>query len=281
MGNRGKASWNRLSPDEQAKVVAVARAHPELSCRLLAVKITDEEAFSISPVSVYRLLKAAGLVSPRPLEDLPAAKEWRHKTKTCDEIWQCDATHYFVVNWGFYKQITVIDDHTRYPLAWDLKPDETAFSISEVFEQAIENARALGHLPGNQKPLFLTDNGPGFTSKILADYLAQHGINHIFGRPYHPQTQGKIERFHRTIKQQVCLMVQCSPAELEQALDRSITRYAETPHTALKNVSPRDVYLGRQEAILKQRAEKKALTIQRRKEYNMARRRQNQMGGHF
>jgi hypothetical protein len=126
MGNRGKASWNRLSPNEQAKVVAVARAHPELSCRLLAIKITDEEAFSISPVSVYRLLKAAGLVSPRPLEDLPAKKE-------CDELWQYDGTHYFGVSWGFYKQITVIDDHSRYPLAWVLKPDETAFSISEVF----------------------------------------------------------------------------------------------------------------------------------------------------
>lgn len=98
---------------------------------------------------------------------------------------------YFVVNWGFYKQITVINDHTRYPLAWALKPDETAFSISEVFEQAIENAKALDHLPENQKPLFLSDNGPGFTSKILADYLDHHGIRHIFGRPYHPQTQGK------------------------------------------------------------------------------------------
>ncbi|MGB7055344.1 MAG: helix-turn-helix domain-containing protein, partial [bacterium] len=96
MNTKGKRTWNRLSVAERAKVLQMARAHPELSCRLLAVKITDEEAFSISPVSVYRILKAAGLVVPRPIEGMPVKKEWQHKTKGVDEIWQCDATHYFV-----------------------------------------------------------------------------------------------------------------------------------------------------------------------------------------
>lgn len=270
MGNKGKATWNRLTLEERAKVLEVARGHPELSCRLLAVKITDEEAFTISEATVYRLLKAAGLVCPRPVTDLPAKKEWQHKTKAVDEIWQADATHYFVVGWGFYKQITVLDDHSRNPLAWDLKPDETAFSISDVFEHALENAKAQGHLQDNHKPELLSDNGPGFTSEFLGNYLDAHGVQHIFGRPYHPQTQGKIERFHRSIKEQVCLFVYCSPAALKQAIDEAINTYANTPHTALKNVSPKDVYAGQQEEILRKRAEKKLLTIARRKEYNMA-----------
>jgi hypothetical protein len=100
---------------------------------------------------VYRLLRAAGLVVPKPIEDMLAKKEWQHKTKDVDEIWQCDATHYFVVGWGFYKQITVLDDHSRNPLAWDLLPDETAFSISSVFEQALENAQSLGHFQDGRK----------------------------------------------------------------------------------------------------------------------------------
>jgi transposase InsO family protein len=261
--------WNRLLPEECDRVVEIAKDHPELSCRLLAIKITDEEAFSVSGPTVYRLLKQRGLIEPRPIRDPPAAGEWHTKTRKVDAIWQSDATHYFVVGWGYYKQITVLDDYSRNPIAWDLKPDETAFSISDVVEMAIENARAQGHLVNGHRPMLLSDNGPGFTSKMLAAYLAAHGIKHIFGRPYHPQTQGKIERFHRSIKGKVCLMVYCSPEALRKAIDEAITTYAGLPHTALKNVSPRDVYAGRKEEILRKRAEKKRLTLERRKRYNL------------
>jgi putative transposase len=118
-------------------------------------------------------------------------------------------------------------------------------------------------------PKFLSDNGPGFTSKVLAEYLYAHGIKHIFGKPYHPQTQGKIERFHRSIKEKVCLLVYCSPEELKKGIDEAIMCYARTPHTALKNVSPLDVYMGKRDEILQRRAEKKRLTLERRKLYNM------------
>lgn len=261
--------WNRLSASERQRVLEIARHNPELSCRLLAVKITDEEDFSISSSTVYRLLKEAGLVEPKPLTDMPAAKAWQHKTRRVDEIWQCDATHYFVVGWGFYKQITVQDDYSRNPLAWEIRSDETAFSISDVMEKAIEQAKAQNHLKDDQKPMLLSDNGAGFTSKILAGYLGSHGIRHIFGKPYHPQTQGKIERFQRSIKERVCLLVYCSPEELKRAVDEAVTSYATTPHTALNNVSPRDVYAGKREAILEKRADKKRLTLARRKLYNM------------
>jgi len=163
-----------------------------------------------------------------------------------------------------------VDDYSRYPLAWDVKPDETAFSISEVMEMALEAAKNQGHLQGGEQPMLLSDNGPGFTSNLLAEYLTAHGIDHIFGHPYHPQTQGKIERFHRSIKEKVLLLVYCSPEELERSVDETITRYARTPHTALQNVSPLDVYFGRRDEILRNRAEKKRLTLMRRKLYNMA-----------
>jgi putative transposase len=267
--NKGGPTWNRLTGLERNQVLAIARLHPDQGCRLLAVKITDEAAFAVSESTVYRLLKAHGLITPRPLEAMPAAKEWRHKTAHPDEIWQSDATHYFVVGWGFYKQITVQDDYSRNPLAWDLKPDETAFSISDVIEQALENAQRLGHLLAGIKPQLLSDNGSGYTANIMAEYLRAHGIKHIFGKPYHPQTQGKIERFQRSIKERVCLLVYCSPEELKRALDEAITRYARTPHKSLANVSPLDVYLGRKEEILQKRAEKKRLTYERRRLYNL------------
>ena len=260
--------WNRLLPVEEERILAIARRHPELSARLLAVKITDEEAFTVSESTVYRMLKENHLIVPRPLTELPAAKEWRQKTHRPDELWQCDATHLFIVDWGYYKLIPVLDDYSRKILAYDLRPDETAFSLSDVVEMALEKAREEGHLM-ERMPRLYSDNGPGFTSQIMADYLRSHGIKHIFGTPYHPQGRGKIERFNRRIKEKLCLVVYCSPQELKQAIDDGITQYNQTPHEALDNVSPNDVYADRKEAILQKRREKMKLTLKRRKQYNL------------
>lgn len=272
-----KMVWNRLSSNEKKKVVETAMLHPELSPRLLAVKITDQEDFSVSESTVYRILKERNLIAPRPLPEMPAAKEWRHKTKKPDELWQCDATNLFVVGWGYYKLIPVEDDFSRKIISWDLRPDETAFSFADITEMAVENARKEGHLADKDSmPDLYTDNGPGFVSKLMAEYLACHGIRHIFGTPYHPQGRGKIERFNRRIKENLCLLVYCSPDELKKAIDQAITVYNATPHESLSNVSPNDVYAGRKEVILQKRQEKKRLTLERRKRYNLSRRNVNQ-----
>ena len=260
--------WNRLMPGEKERVLEIARLHPELSARLLSVKIIDEEDFSISESTVYRILKENHLITPRPLLETPAAKEWRHKTLRPDEIWQCDATNLFIVGWGYYKLIPVEDDYSRKILAYDLKPDETAFSLADVVEMALENARGEGHLL-ERMPKLYTDNGPGFISQIMEDYLTAHGIQHILGTPYHPQGRGKIERFNRRIKETLCLVVYCSPEELKRAIDVSIATYNQTPHESLENVSPNLVYEGRKEEVLRTRKVKRYLTQIRRKQYNL------------
>jgi len=262
--------WNRLAISEVNRVIEVALLHPELSSRLISIKITEEEDFSVSESTVYRILKENNLIAPRPLPEMPAAKEWRHKTKGPDEIWQCDATNIFVVDWGYYKLIPVEDDFSRKIIAWDLKPDETAFSFSDIIEMGVENARKEDHLKdGGAMPRLYTDNGSGFTSKLMAEYLSYHDIKHIFGTPYHPQGRGKIERFNRRIKEKLCLVVYCSPEELKKAIDEAITAYNATPHESLANVSPDDVYAGRKEVVLQKRKEKKRLTLERRKQYNL------------
>lgn len=262
--------WNKLNEHEVLTILRVARDHPELTPRLLAVKITDEEDFSVSESTIYRILKSHGLIEPRALEDMPAAKSWKQKTTHPDEIWQCDATNFFVVGWGYYKAIPVEDDYSRKILSCPVMPDETSFSISDAIEQAQENARKEGHTL-KDKPILLSDNGSGFTGTVLENYLQLHGIRHIFGKPYHPQTQGKVESVNKKLKQKVCLLIYCSPEELKRAIEKAVEEYNQTPHEALKNVSPNDVYAGRQEEILKRRAEKKRLTLERRKCYNLAR----------
>ncbi|MFC1521678.1 DDE-type integrase/transposase/recombinase [Elusimicrobiota bacterium] len=200
-----RRAWNKLLPNEIDTILKVAINHPELSPRLLSVKITDEEPFYVSESKVYSILKDHGLVAPRPLPEMPAAKEWRHKTTRPNEIWQIDATTFFVVGWGYYKLIPILDDYSRKIIVWSLMPDETAGSISDAVEEAVE-AVGIDHLPEDEKPSLLSDNGSGFISTLLASYLSFHGIRHIFGKPYHPQTQGKVERFNRRIKEGVCLL---------------------------------------------------------------------------
>lgn len=261
--------WNKILPEEEEVILRESKQHPELTPRLIAVRITDNKGFYVAEKTVYRLLKKNNLIAPRPLKEMPAAREYGEKTARPDEMWQCDATHMFVSGWGYYKYIPVLDDFSRYVLTDELKLDETAYSVSDAMESAIEEAKRLGHRL-DPPPRLLTDNGAGFISDVLSGYLGAHGIKHIFGRPFHPQTQGKVERFNRTAKSKtVNLIVYCSPDELQAALRETVREYNHTPHSSLNNVSPADVYAGRKEEILKRRAELKKLTLERRKMYNL------------
>ena len=106
---------------------------------------------------------------------------------------------------------------------------------------------------------------------MLAKYLKARGVRHIFGAPYHPQTQGKVERFNRTLKERVNLWVHGTPDNLRAAIDKENETYNERPHEALKNVCPNDVYAGRTDEVLERRAKIRIETMARRYAYNMAR----------
>ncbi len=243
--------------------------------RLLSVKLLDEDGLAISESTLFRRLKARGLIEPRPFEDLPAAKAWTHKTTAPDQLWQCDGTSLFVVGYGYYKGIPVVDDYSRKILAMPVKPDESSHSIADAVEMAMEAAHGEGHRL-QTRPLLLSDNGPGFIGDVLSSYLAQRGIRHIFGHPYHPQTQGKVEGVNKKIKGRVKMLVYCSPEALADAVAEAVMVHNATPREVLKNVSPNEVYAGRREAILMRRAEIKRLALERRKHYHRARRLESQ-----
>lgn len=265
-----KRIWSRLLPEEEEQVIAAAKAQPELSPRLLALKIVDSEGIYVSESKVFSLLKSHGLIAPRPLPEFPAAKEYRKKTTRPNELWQIDGTDFFVVDWGFYKLIPVIDDYSRKGLSYRLFPDEDAEAASHAIEEATERAK-IEDLPEDQRPVLLSDNGGAFKAELLARHLAAHGMRHIFGKPYHPQTQGKIERLNRRIKERLCLMVYTSPGELQKAIDEFFEAYNATPHEGLQNVSPNDVYDGKRDEVLARRAEIKCRTLERRKLHNLGR----------
>jgi transposase InsO family protein len=265
-----KRVWNRLSVAERELIENEARKHTELSPRLLAVMLTEQHGVAVGETTVYRVLKAKGLVRQRPMDQRPAAKVWKKPTQAVDEIWQLDATNFFIPEFGYYKGIPVLDDHSRKLLACPVKPDESSQSASDAMEMALETAQGEGHVI-ETRPTLLTDNGAGFAGEVMSKYLKARGVKHIFGAPYHPQTQGKVERFNRTLKEKVNLWVYGTPEDLQTAIDKMVEVYNETPHEALKNVSPNDVYAGRKDEVLERRAKIRLETLARRYAYNMGR----------
>ena len=183
-------------------------------------------------------------------------------------MWATDCSYLKVPGWGYYYLITVIDDYSRYILAWDLKCDMTSDSIIDVVQQAVD-ATGMTDVPVQDRTSLLTDNGSGYVSQVFNDYLKLVGIRHIVASPYHPQTNGKVERYQQTLKREVNRVVYDAPSELKQAIADFVAYYNfRRYHEALDNVTPADVYFGRKEDILAERQETKRITIRSRKVYN-------------
>jgi transposase InsO family protein len=257
--------WNRLLESEQEKVLEVAMRYPEWSSREVGCYITDHCGFSVSESTVYRLLKKHGWIKPLEKKTFRASSEYSIKTKHPNEQWQTDATFIKVKNWGWYYMISVLDDYSRKILAWRLQKSMDADAFSEVVELACEK---IGANDGNM-PRLLTDNGPALVSRSFGEYLEARGIGHILASPYHPQTNGKIERYHRSAKEVINLLVWEFPEQVKEEIRKFVDFYnRERYHEALGNVTPDDVYYGRRESILARRRQLKSKTFARRKKQN-------------
>ena len=262
-----KRPWNRVTHDEEAKILASALEFTELSSRQLATWITDNSGFAISESAVYRILRREGLVK-RQETQLTAAKEYHTKTTRPHQMWATDASYFRVAGWGYYYLVTVMDDYTRFILAWKLQKDMSADSLIEVIQEAVD-ATGMTDVPVEDRTNLLSDNGAGFVSRAFRDYLNLVGIRHILAAPFHPQTNGKLERYHRSIKREVNQLPYELPSLLEKAIADFVDYYNfRRYHKALGNVTPADVLYGRREQILQRRKEVQIQTVNRRRDYN-------------
>jgi transposase InsO family protein len=260
--------WNKLLSEERDKIIEIAMLYPEWSPREIACYIADTGVFTVSEATVYRVLRKHGMITPREVKRFAASSEYRIKTKAPNEMWQTDATYLLVKGWGWYYLISVLDDYSRRILAWKLQSAMDAAAFSEVVERACE-ASGIDRPNVNTKPNLLTDRGAALVSRMFGDYLEAKGVGHILASPYHPQTNGKIERYHRSAKERIKLMVWDSPDALRKEVENFIDFYnARRYHEALGNVTPDDVYFGRREQILQKRAALKKKTLERRRRVN-------------
>jgi transposase InsO family protein len=257
--------WNRIPDEIRGQIVDLALDEPELSPRELAVTFTDTRRYFVSEPSVYRLLKALDLITSPAFILVKAADEFADKTTAPNQLWQTDFTYFKVIGWGWFYLSTILDDYSRYIIAWKLCTTMKAKDVTETLEMALQ-ASGCDHARVAHKPRLLSDNGSSYISGNLADWLDDKGMEHVRGAPNHPQTQGKIERWHQTLKNRVLLENYFLPGDLEHQIKAFVDHYNnQRYHESLGNLTPADVYFGRDKAIIERRRQTKEMTIQNRR----------------
>ena len=260
-----KSVWNRIPDPVREDFIEFALEHEDLTSRELAVKYTDDKRYFVSESSAYRILKAEDLITAPAHVVIKAADEFRDKTSRPNEMWQTDFTYLKVIGWGWFYLSTILDDYSRYIIAWKLCTGMKVTDVTHTLELALE-ASGCDQATVVHKPRLLSDNGPSYVAADLADYLDSKGMGHVRGAPHHPQTQGKIERWHQTLKNRVLLENYYLPGDLERQINAFVDHYNNHRfHESLGNLTPADVYYGRGEQILKMREEIKKQTFHKRR----------------
>jgi transposase InsO family protein len=257
--------WNRIPQEVKQQVVELALEHPDRSSRQIAWLFTDEKGYFISESSTYRILKGFDLVESPAFRVMSAAEKYQHPTKQVHELWQTDFTYFKIQGWGWYYLSTVLDDFSRYILAWKLTPTMSTNDVQDTLLMALAST-GLDQALVQHRPRLLSDNGSCYVSGELRSFLEHRQIEHTYCAPYHPMTQGKIERYHHSMKNIVNLQNYFLPGHLETEIATFVNYYNHHRyHESLDNLTPADVYFGRAKEVLTRRDQIKKQTLQQRR----------------
>ncbi|MDT6940948.1 IS3 family transposase [Brucella pseudogrignonensis] len=257
--------WNRIPDDIRDRIIALALDHADLSPRELAVKFTDTESYFVSEASVYRLLKAHDLVTSPAYIVIKANDEFKDKTTRPNEMWQTDFTYLKVIGWGWFYLSTILDDYSRYIIAWKLCTSMKVDDVTDTLDLALA-ASGCDKVKVEHRPRLLSDNGSCYVASDLGEWLEKYKIDQVHGAPGHPQTQGKIERWHQTLKNRILLENYFFKEDLEAQIAAFVEHYNHRRyHESLDNLTPADVYFGRAQTILLERERIKRDTIRKRR----------------
>lgn len=266
-----RPAWNRVPDKVRSQILEMALDKPELSPRELAITFTDEKAYFVSEASVYRLLKAHNLITSPAFIVMKAAEEFKDKTTAPNQLWQTDFTYLKVTGWGWFYLSTILDDFSRYIVTWKLCRTMKVNDVTDTLEIAL-TALGLDQVETVPRPRLLSDNGSSYVANDLAEWMDENGMAHVRGAPYHPMTQGKIERWHQTLKNCILLEHYYLPGDLEAQIDAFVGYYNHHRyHESIGNLTPADVYFGRGQTILLKRERIKRKTLERRRSQHQKR----------
>jgi putative transposase len=243
---------------EKQAILDFQREYPLEGYRRLCFMMLDRDIVAVSPASVYRVLKAAGVIGRRNVK--PSQKGTGFvQPLSPHEHWHIDIS-YLNIGGTFYYLCSILDGASRFIVHWEIRESMTEAEVEMVLQRAREM------FPG-EKPRIISDNGPQFIAKDFKEFIRIAGMTHVRTSPYYPQSNGKLERWHGSLKQE-CIRPG-TPLSLEDAR-RLVERYVEhyntvRLHSAIGYVTPADRLAGRQQEIHDDRDRKLAAARERRR----------------
>src|SRR6201989_2191476 len=161
--SRSTRVWNRIPDAIRERIVQLALDEPELSPRDMATRFTDAQRYFVSESSVYRLLKAHDLITSPAFIVMKAADRFKDQTTAPNQLWQTDFTYLKVIGWGWFYLSTVLDDFSRYIIAWKLCTTMKAEDVTATLEMTLD-AAGVARASVSHRPRLLSDNGPSYVS---------------------------------------------------------------------------------------------------------------------
>lgn len=235
-----------LTDREKRAIIAYYNDHLLEGYRRLTYMMMDDDIVAVSPSSVYRVLVNAGLLRRWNRKPSKKGAGFQQPLKA-HEHWHIDIS-YINICGTFYYLCSILDGFSRYIVHWEIRESMTEADVEIILQRAREK------FP-DAKPRVISDNGPQFISKDFKEFIRISGMTHVKTSPYYPQSNGKLERYHRTVKG-TCIRVK-TPLSLEDARDL-VTDFVDhynnkRLHSAIGYVTPKDKLQGRAEMILAER----------------------------
>jgi putative transposase len=252
-----------LTDDEKLAIVAFARGHPLEGYRRMTFMMLDADVVACSPASVYRVLKKAGLLTGQSPNITKKGTGYVQPREPHQE-WHVDVSHLNIAG-TFYFLCSVLDGYSRFIVHWEIRKIMEESDVQTILQRAREK------FP-DEKPRLITDNGPQFIAKDFKEFIRIAGMTHVRTSPYYPQANGKIERWHKTLKGDcIRTKVPLSLDDAQRIVSDWVRYYNESRlHSAVGYITPNDMLLGHDKAIHAERDRKLAEARERRKQLRQA-----------
>jgi len=243
---------------EREAIIAYHGDHPNDGYRRLAFMMLDEDIVAVSPSSVWRVLSQAGLLRRWNNGKSSKGTGFKQPLKP-HEHWHIDVSHLSILG-TFYYLCSVLDGCSRYIVQWDIRESMTEAHVELVLQRAHEQHAEM-------HPRVISDNGPQFIAKDFREFIRICGMTHVKTAPYYPQSNGKIERWHQSLKRE-CIRPG-TPLSIDDAR-RIVVNYIDyynttRLHSAIGYIAPKDMLEGRQKEIHQTRDQKLEAARERRK----------------
>lgn len=243
---------------EKDAIIAYYLDHPHDGYRRVTYMMIDDDIVAVSPSSVYRVLKEAGVMRKWASGKSSKGSGFDHPTQP-HEHWHTDIC-YINICGTFYYLCSVFDGYSRFVVHWEIRERMLEQDVEIIIQRALEKYPDVS-------PRIISDNGPQYTAKDFKEFIRMSGLSHVKTAPYYPQSNGKLERWHSSLKQE-CIRTR-TPLSLEDAcqlVEHFVDYYnTERLHSALGYIAPADKLAGREKSIFRQRDEKLALARETRK----------------